>query len=97
MGKVESGTALVNESGRTLERIVASVRELTSIVDEIAVASNEQATGIEQVGIAVSQMDDVIQSNASQTEELARTAEALSDEAAHLESLVHRFQLAHAA
>jgi methyl-accepting chemotaxis protein len=93
--KVESGSALVNQSGQTLEEIMTSVKRVTDIVAEIAAASREQATGIDQVGKAVSQMDQVTQSNAAQTEELAGTAEALSSQAQHLQEQVARFNLGH--
>ena len=57
MQKVEAGTELVNQSGETLEEIVGSVKRVTDIVAEIAAASQEQSTGIEQVNKAVAQMD----------------------------------------
>ncbi|BCS35101.1 hypothetical protein TBR22_A43270 [Luteitalea sp. TBR-22] len=91
--KVEAGSALVNASGRTLTDIVASVKRVTDIVAEIAAASREQATGIEQVNKAVTQMDQVTQANASQTEEMSGTSESLSGEAGKLQGLVRRFRL----
>lgn len=91
--KVSSGTDLVTQSGRTLDEIVVSVKRVADIVGEIAAASREQATGIEQVNRAVTQMDQVTQANASQTEELASTAEALSSQAEQLQALVGRFKL----
>ncbi|MEL6110839.1 MAG: methyl-accepting chemotaxis protein, partial [Planctomycetota bacterium] len=66
--KVETGTSLVNKSGETLGEIVDSVKRVTDIVAEIAAASQEQLTAIEQVNTAVTQMDHVTQANASQTE-----------------------------
>ncbi len=94
VAKVEAGAELVNKSGDTLSTIVESVRRLTDIVSEIATASREQATGIDQVSLAVAQMDQVTQSNAAQTEELAGTAESMSAQAQHLENLVSKFKLA---
>jgi methyl-accepting chemotaxis protein len=91
--KVENGTNLVNQSGRTLEEIVGSVKRVTDIVAEIAAASKEQLAGIEQVNKAVSQMDRVTQNNASQTEEMAGTAEALLNHSEQLRELVTRFRL----
>lgn len=93
--KVEIGSQLVNQSGQTLEEIVAAVKRVTDIVAEISAASREQATGIEQVNRAVSQMDHVTQENASQTEELSGTAEGLSGQAEGLQQLVARFTLQH--
>ncbi|MGE0760220.1 MAG: methyl-accepting chemotaxis protein [Pirellulaceae bacterium] len=86
--KVETGTELVNRSGHTLQQIVDSVKRVTDIVAEIAAASREQSTGIEQVSQAMSQMDSVTQANAAQTEELAATAQGLTDSAHSLTELM---------
>ncbi|MCA9037757.1 MAG: PAS domain S-box protein, partial [Planctomycetaceae bacterium] len=91
--KVENGTSLVNQSGKTLEEIVGSVKRVTDIVSEIAAASKEQLTGIEQVNKAVAQMDRVTQSNASQTEEMSGTATSLSQHSEQLLELVGQFRL----
>jgi methyl-accepting chemotaxis protein len=91
--KVENGSQQVVQSGATLELIVTSVKRLTDIVGEIAAASGEQTTGIEQVNTAVSQMDAVTQANASQTEELSATAATLNGRAMQLRMLVERFKL----
>jgi len=91
--KVEAGSALVNRSGETLKGIVGSVKRVTDIVGEIAASSSEQSTGIEQVNTAMTQMDQVTQSNSAQTEELSATAESLSEQAAHLLELVSTFTL----
>ncbi len=91
--KVENGTSLVNQSGKTLEEIVVSVKRVTDIVAEIAAASKEQLTGIEQVNKAVAQMDRVTQNNASQTEEMAGTAESLLSHSEQLRDLVSKFRL----
>jgi methyl-accepting chemotaxis protein len=89
--KVENGSTLVNRSGQTLTTIVASVKRVTDIVSEIAAASREQSTGIEQVNTAMMQMDRVMQSNSSQTEELSATANMLAANAVQLEQLIARF------
>ncbi|VTS03468.1 chemotaxis protein : Methyl-accepting chemotaxis sensory transducer OS=Candidatus Methylomirabilis oxyfera GN=DAMO_1726 PE=4 SV=1: 4HB_MCP_1: HAMP: MCPsignal [Gemmata massiliana] len=91
--KVDAGTELVNQSGSTLGDIVTSVKRVTDIITEIAAAGKEQSVGIEQVNKAVSQMDSVTQRNASQTEEVSATAQALTDQAGQLRDLVARFQL----
>jgi methyl-accepting chemotaxis protein len=91
--KVDAGTALVNRSGETLQGIVGSVKHVTDIVSEIAASSTEQSTGVEQVNTAMTQMDHVTQGNSAQTEELSATAQALSEEAAHLMELVSTFTL----
>ena len=91
--KVEHGSGLVNQSGEMLHEIVASVKRVTDIVSEIAAASQEQATGVEQVAKAMTQMDQVTQNNSAQTEELSSSAEELSATAEQLQSLTGRFQL----
>jgi methyl-accepting chemotaxis protein len=89
--KVDAGSGLVNRSGETLQGIVGSVKRVTDIVGEIAAASGEQSIGIEQVNTAMTQMDQVTQSNSAQTEELSATAQSLSEQAAHLLELVSTF------
>jgi methyl-accepting chemotaxis protein len=91
--KVEKGSELVNRSGATLQGIVGSVKRVTDIVGEIAAASAEQSTGIEQVNTAMTQMDHVTQSNSAQTEELSSTAQALSQQSVRLLQLVGTFNL----
>jgi methyl-accepting chemotaxis protein len=93
VAKVETGSKHVTESGRTLEEIVGSVKRVTDMISEIAAASREQNTGIEQVNQAVNQMDHVTQGNAAQTEEMSSTAEGLSAQARRLQELVARFRL----
>jgi methyl-accepting chemotaxis protein len=91
--KVDAGSVLVNRSGETLRGIVGSVKRVTDIVGEMAVASAEQSSGIEQVNTAMTQMDHVTQSNSAQTEELSATAHVLSQQAAQLLELVGSFTL----
>jgi methyl-accepting chemotaxis protein len=91
--KVDNGSELVNRSGQTLQEIVQSVKRVTDIVAEIAAASQEQATGIEQVNKATLQMDQVTQSNSAQTEEMSSTAQGLSANADQLKTAVSRFKL----
>jgi methyl-accepting chemotaxis protein len=91
--KVEKGSELVNRSGATLQGIVGSVKRVTDIVGEIAAASGEQSTGIEQVNTAMTEMDQVTQSNSAETEELSSTAQLLSVQSARLLELVGTFTL----
>ena len=93
VGAVDGGAILVNESGRTLQDILSSVKRVTDIVNEIAAASREQSAGVEQVSTAVNQMDSVTQTNASETERLASTAQTLSRHAASLLESVRRFKI----
>ncbi len=91
--RVEVGTAQVNQSGQTLDEIVKGIKRVTDMVAEIAAASREQSTGVEQVNTAVTQVDQVTQLNAAQTEELSATANGLSDKAVELQQRVSRFRL----
>jgi methyl-accepting chemotaxis protein len=91
--KVEKGSELVNRSGATLQGIVGSVKRVTDIVGEMAAASAEQSIGVDQVNTAITQMDHVTQSNSSQTEELAATAQAFAEQALRLQELVATFTL----
>jgi methyl-accepting chemotaxis protein len=84
----------VDKSGQTLQEIVLSVKKVTDIIGEIAAASQEQSSGIDQVNKAVGQMDQVTQSNSAQTEELSSTAQSLAAQAEQLQALVGRFKLA---
>ena len=94
--KVEIGSKLVEEAGRTMSEIVASVKRVTDIMEDISSAGDEQSAGIEQVNQAVSEMDTVTQQNAALVEEAAAAAEAMQQQAANLERVVGVFQLDHA-
>jgi len=91
--KVENGAKLVEEAGRTMEEIVASVKRVTDIMAEIAAASVEQSSGIEQVNQAITQMDEVTQQNAALVEEAAAAAESLEEQAQNLAQAVSLFRL----
>lgn len=91
--KVEDGSRLVNDSGQTLEQIVASVKQVTDIVGEIAAASLEQSTGIDEVNKAVSHMDELTQQNAALVEQAAAASESLGSQADDLYSMVDFFTI----
>jgi methyl-accepting chemotaxis protein len=93
IAKVEDGSRLVDESGRTLTEIVTSVKKVTDIVSEIAAASQEQAAGIEQVNKAVVSMDEVTQQNAALVEEAAAAAESLRSQAERLDEMMSRYRI----
>jgi methyl-accepting chemotaxis protein len=91
--KVEIGSALVRQSGETLEHIVASVGKVSQIVAEIAAASREQTSGIAQVNEAVGQIEEMTQHNASVVEQAALSSEAMAAEARELTTLIERFRM----
>nr|WP_304511182.1 methyl-accepting chemotaxis protein [Aquitalea palustris] len=91
--KVESGSRLVDEAGRTMEEIVSSIRRVADIMSDISAASIEQSSGIEQVNLAVTQMDENTQKNAALVEQAAAAAESLEEQARHLMEAVSIFRL----
>jgi methyl-accepting chemotaxis protein len=93
VGKVDVGSALVGEAGKTMEEIVSGVKRVADIIGEITAASQEQSTGIEQVNQAISQMDQVTQQNAALVEEAAAAAQSMQEQAASLVSAVSVFRL----
>jgi methyl-accepting chemotaxis protein len=93
MRKVARGSEMVTLSGETLQSIFASVKSVTDIVTEIALAAEEQRTGIEQVNTAVTEVDHVTQSNSTQTEELSSRLEWLDRQSEGLMQLISNFTL----
>lgn len=84
----DRGAAVAREVSENLGKIEESVASVNTLVVEIAAASNEQKTGIEQMGSVMHEMDKVVQSNASSSEESASAAEQLSSQAAELNNIV---------
>jgi methyl-accepting chemotaxis protein len=91
--KVEEGSRLVDESGRTLEKIITAIKKVTDIVAEIAAASREQSSGIDQVTKAVGQMDTTTQQNAALVEEAAAASQAIAEQTQALAGMVAHFRL----
>jgi methyl-accepting chemotaxis protein len=94
VSRVEAGSRLVDQAGRTMDEVVASVKRVSDIIGEIAAASDEQREGIEQVNGSIVQMDQVTQQNAALVEQAAAAAAAMREQAAGLAQLVDTFQLA---
>jgi methyl-accepting chemotaxis protein len=90
---VSEGSTLVEQAGATMEEIVRSVGRVTDIMAEIMAASQEQATGIEQVNQAIIQMDHATQQNAALVEQASAAAQALREEADSLAQAVGAFRL----
>ncbi len=93
VGKVEDGGRLVERSGQTLAKIVVATKKVSDIVAEMAAASREQATGIEQVNKAILQMDQVTQQNAALVEQTAAASHAMGEQARELQRLMAFFRL----
>ena len=94
LDKVSGGSKLVAQAGLTMEEIVSSVHGVTDMMAEITAASAEQSSGIEQVGLAIAQMDDVTQQNAALVEQAAAAAESLETQAQALVVTVSGFKVA---
>jgi methyl-accepting chemotaxis protein len=93
VGKVKTGSDLVDQSGKTIAEIMESVRKVTDVVAEISAASEEQASGIEQVNRAMSQMDAATQQNAALVEEAAAASKAMEHQTQALVSEVSFFKV----
>jgi methyl-accepting chemotaxis protein len=92
--KVADGSALVDQAGATMGRIVASVRCVTDIMAGIAAASQEQSVGIRQVNQTIVQMDGTTQQNAALVEEASATARSMEQQASGLADSVALFRTA---
>jgi methyl-accepting chemotaxis protein len=92
VSKVADGSALVNQAGATMGKIVASVGCVTEIMAEISAASQEQSIGIEQVGQTITQMDETTQQNAALVEEATAAARQMDQQARALQEAVAMFR-----
>lgn len=91
--QIEDGTRLVTHAGKTMEEISRSIRGVTDIMSEIASASVQQTSGIDQVNLAIEQMDDVTQQNAALVEQAAAAAESLEEQTQNLSITVGQFKV----
>ncbi|MGZ9898105.1 methyl-accepting chemotaxis protein [Shewanella gaetbuli] len=93
VGKINNGNELVGKSGDTMKEIVTSIKRVNDIMAEIAAASSEQASSLDEVGKAVTQMDEMTQQNAALVEEAAAAAESLLSQAGQMATNVAQFKL----
>ena len=93
VAKVDTGSSLVNEAGKTMDLIVSSVQQVAGFMNDITLASREQSEGIDQVSQAITQMDEITQRNAAVVEEAAAAAENMQRQASKLAQLVNAFKL----
>jgi len=84
---------LAERAGQLLDQMVPSIRKTADLVQEISSASREQNTGLEQINLAVSQLAQTTQVNASASEELSSTSEEMSGQAVQLQEMIQFFQL----
>ncbi|MFZ6847631.1 methyl-accepting chemotaxis protein [Undibacterium sp. RuRC25W] len=92
--KVDYGNKLVDTAGRTMKEIVTSVQHVADIMAEITSASQEQSSGIEQVNIAINEMDQMTQQNAALVEQAAAAAESMREQSSKLSHVVAQFRIA---
>jgi len=93
VSRVDAGSQLVAEAGRTIGETVEAVTRVTGIVKEIAAASEEQSSGIDQVNRAVSQMDEVTQQNAALVEQASAATQSMYQQAQALREAVSVFRV----
>lgn len=90
--KVTDGADLVNESGETLLEILEAVNQVNDVVSDISKGAIEQHAGIDQVNVAVSQMDSMTQQNAALVEEAAAASQAMAEQAKKMQSVLSFFK-----
>ena len=91
--QVDAGVGLVSDTGAALQRIIASIGEINSLVADIATSAEQQASGLQQVNTAVAEMDGVTQQNAAMVEEATAASRSLAAEADALAAQIARFRL----
>lgn len=89
----EEGNRLVSEAGKTMEETVTSIRHVTDIMGEITAASQEQSIGIDQINMAIAQMDQVTHQNAALVQEASAASDSMQDQARHMAELVSTFRI----
>ncbi len=90
--KVQQGTSLVHTSGETIAGTEKSIGELTGLVDSVAESSRDQASGVDQINRAITQMDSATQQNAALVEELAAASASMEAQAQSLLQIVGYFR-----
>lgn len=93
MGKVADGTKIATATASALSEIVESIQRVTSLVSDIAVASEDQAVSVDQINLGISQIADVVQTTSATSQQTAAASEELSSQADMLKHQVSRFKL----
>ncbi|NBB51355.1 methyl-accepting chemotaxis protein [Rhizobium sp. CRIBSB] len=94
--QVQNGVVLVGKTGVALEAIAARVNDISGIMVQITASTREQATAMEEINLAINQMDQTTQQNAAMVEQSTAACQSLTNDAAQLADLVSRFQLGEA-
>lgn len=91
--RIRSGAEIADQTAQALEEIVAGATRVSDLVAEIAISSNEQSEGLDQVNLGLGQIDAVTQQNADNAEQSSVAAEELTAQAGQLQQMVNQFQL----
>ncbi|WP_332847734.1 methyl-accepting chemotaxis protein [Massilia sp. S19_KUP03_FR1] len=94
VGKINDGSALVEQSGKTMEELVLSVSGVSALIERISLASETQAVSVNEINQAVKQIDDLTQQNAALVEQAAAAAESMHQRAQQLSGQVEVFRVA---
>ncbi|MBD8563143.1 chemotaxis protein [Oxalobacteraceae sp. CFBP 8763] len=94
VGKVDTGSELVQRAGSTMQNLMESVQRVTEIMGDISTASAEQSVGLGEVSNAIGEMDGMTQQNTALVEEASAASQELQAQASGLASLVGQFRLA---
>jgi len=93
VNRIDRGSQLVDDAGKTMHEIVDSVKQVSEIMNDITVASREQSSGIEQINLAIAQMDEMTQQNSALVEEAAAAAESMHEQSKNLTAVVEVFKV----
>ncbi|MBK4786178.1 MAG: HAMP domain-containing protein [Pantoea sp. Pent] len=93
VANIDTGSQLVEQAGQTMDELMQGVSSVTTLMSEIMSASREQSMGIEQVNVAIIQLDGSTQQNAALVEQVSAAARAMEEQSVQLEQVVHGFKL----
>jgi methyl-accepting chemotaxis protein len=93
VANIDTGSALVEQAGQTMDELMKGVSSVTTLMSEIMSASREQSLGIEQVNVAITQLDGTTQQNAVLVEQVSAAAQAMESQSTQLEGVVQSFRL----
>ncbi|MDH2067267.1 methyl-accepting chemotaxis protein [Pantoea sp. GD03673] len=93
VANIDTGSALVEQAGQTMDELMKGVSSVTTLMSEIMSASREQSMGIEQVNVAITQLDGTTQQNAVLVEQVSAAAQAMESQSTQLERVVQSFRL----
>jgi len=93
VANIDAGSQLVEQAGQTMDELMQGVSSVTTLMSEIMSASREQSMGIEQVNVAITQLDGTTQQNAALVEQVSAAAQAMEEQSVQLEQVVQSFRL----